>query len=70
MVCTICDLEFKLLEHSSYLQDLVPSKYSVFAQLKKRFKGRKFSSNEAMTEAAEVCFAEQDKSFFLKGLDL
>jgi len=65
----IRDLGFELLEHPSYSPDLAPSDYHLFPQLKKSLKGRKFSSNEEGIKAVEVWFAQQEETFFLKGLE-
>lgn len=65
----IRDLGLELLEHPPYSPDLAPSDYYLFPQLKKSLKGRKFSSNEEVIEAVEVWFAEQEETFFLKGLE-
>jgi hypothetical protein len=47
---------------------LAPSDYYQFPNLKKHLKGRKFSSIEEATSAADRWFAAQPKEFFLGGL--
>lgn len=66
---TILDLGFQLLEHLPFSPDMASSDYHVFLQLKESLKSHKFSFNEEMIEAVEAWFVEQDKNFFLKGLE-
>jgi hypothetical protein len=47
---------------------LAPSDYYLFPSLKGNLKGRKFSSTEEATIAADEWFAAQPKEFFLDGL--
>ena len=64
----IRDLKFEILEHPPYSPDLAPSDYYLFPQLKKSLRGQKFSSNKEVIEAVESWFAEQEETFFLRGL--
>jgi hypothetical protein len=55
------DLHSKVLKHLAYSPDLAPSHYYLFPNLKKHFKGRKFSRIEEATLAADMWFAAQTK---------
>jgi hypothetical protein len=52
----------------AYLPDLAPSDYCLFPNLMKHLKGRKCSTTEKATLAADGWFAAQTKQFFLDGL--
>jgi hypothetical protein len=58
------DLHFEILKHLAYSPDLASSDYYLFPNLK----GRKFSSTEEATFAADGWFAAQPKEFSLDGL--
>jgi hypothetical protein len=47
---------------------LAPPDYNLFPNLKKHVKGRKFSSTEEATSAADRWSAPQPKEFLLEGL--
>jgi histone-lysine N-methyltransferase SETMAR len=55
----LADLHFEVLKHPAYSPDLAPSDYYVFHNLKKHFKGGKFSSIVEATLAADGWFAPQ-----------
>jgi hypothetical protein len=57
-------LDCEVVKHLAYSPDLAPSEYYLFTNLK----GRKFSSTEEATLAADGWFAAQPKEFFLDGL--
>jgi histone-lysine N-methyltransferase SETMAR len=59
------DFRYEVLKHLDYSPDSAPSDYYAFPNLKKYFKGRKFSSIEEATLATDGWFAAQPKSFFL-----
>jgi histone-lysine N-methyltransferase SETMAR len=61
-------LHFEVLKHPAYSPDLAPSNYYLFPNLKKHLKGRKFSSTEEATIAADGWFAAQPNEFFLDRL--
>jgi hypothetical protein len=65
----LTDLHFKTLKHLAYSTDLAPSDYYLFPNLKKHLKGRKFSSIEEATLAADLWFSAQPKEFFLYELN-
>jgi hypothetical protein len=64
----LADLYFEDLKHLAYSPDLALSDYYLFPNLKKHLKGRKFSSKEEATLAADRWFAAHPKEFFLDGL--
>jgi histone-lysine N-methyltransferase SETMAR len=57
----LAELHFEVLKHPVYSPDLAPSDYYLFPNLKKRLMGRKFSSIEGATLAADGWFAAQPK---------
>jgi histone-lysine N-methyltransferase SETMAR len=61
----LADLHSEVLKHPAYSPDLAPSDYYLFPNLKKHLKGRKFSSTEETTSAADGWFAAQPKEFSL-----
>jgi hypothetical protein len=66
----LADLHFEVLKHPAFSPDLVPSDYYyLFPNFKKHLKGRKFSSIEEATLAADGCFAAQPKEFCLDVLE-
>ena len=60
---------FKLLPHPAYSPDLAPSNYWLFADLKRMLQGKRFGSNEVISET-EAYFEAKDKSFNKKGIEL
>ena len=62
-------LGFHCLHHPPYSPDLAPSDYHLFPGLKKQLKGRHFSSDEEVIDAAETWLDRQPSDFsFLSGL--
>jgi histone-lysine N-methyltransferase SETMAR len=57
----LADHHFEVLKHPAYSPDLAHSDYYLFPNLKKHLKGRKFSSLEEATLAADGWFAAQPK---------
>jgi histone-lysine N-methyltransferase SETMAR len=64
----LADLHFEILKHPAYSPDLAPSDYYLFPNLKERLKGRKFSSTEEATLAADGRFVTKPKEFSLDRL--
>jgi hypothetical protein len=64
----LADFHFEVLKPPAYSHDLVLSEYYLFPNLKKHFKGRKFSSIEEATLAAVGWSAAQPTEFFVDGL--
>jgi histone-lysine N-methyltransferase SETMAR len=64
----LADLHFEALKHGAYSPDLAPLDYCLFPNLKELLKGRKISSTEEATLAANGCFAAQPKEFLLDRL--
>jgi len=58
-------LGFQCLDHLPYFLDLAPSDYHLFPGLKKRLKGRHFSSDAEVIAAAETWLDGQPSEFFL-----
>ena len=56
-------LGFQCLDQPPYSPDLSPSDYHLFPGLKKRFKGRHFSSDEEVIAAAETQLDGQHSEF-------
>ena len=57
-------LGFQCLDHTPYSPDLASSAYYLVPGLKKRLKGRHFSSEAEVIAAAETCFNGQHSEFF------
>jgi hypothetical protein len=64
----LADLHVEVLKHLAYSPDLAFSDYSLFPNLKKHLKGRKFSSIEEVILAVDGWFAAQPKEFLLDRL--
>jgi len=58
-------LGFQCLDQPPYSPDLAPSDYHLFPGLKKRVKGRRFSSDAEVIAAAETWLDGQPSGFFL-----
>jgi len=56
-------LAFQCLDHPPYPPDLAPSDYRLFPGLKKKFKGRHFSSDAHVIAAAETWLDGQRSKF-------
>jgi histone-lysine N-methyltransferase SETMAR len=65
----LSDLHFEVLPHPAHSNDLAPSDYYPFPNLNKHRKGRKFSSIDEDTLAAEGWFAVKTKEFSFYGLN-
>jgi len=61
-------LGFQCLDHPPYSLDLAPLDYHLFPELKKKLKGRHFSSYAEVTAATETWLDGQPSEFFLSGL--
>jgi histone-lysine N-methyltransferase SETMAR len=57
----LADLHFEVQKNPAYSPDLAPSDYFLLPNLKKHLKGRKFSSTEKATSAADEWFAARQK---------
>jgi len=62
-------LGFQCLDHPTYSPDLVLSNYHLFPGLKKRLKGRHFSSDTDVTAAAETWLDGQPSELFFEWLE-
>ena len=61
-------LGFQCLDDPPHSPDLAPSRYQLFAGLKKQLKSRHFSSDAEVIAAAETWLDGQVSEFFLSGL--
>jgi len=61
-------LGFQCLDHPPYSPDLAPSDYHLFPGLKKKLKGRHFSSNAEVIAAVKTWLEGQPSELFLSGL--
>jgi len=57
-------LGFQCLDHPSYSADLAPSDYHLYPGLKKKLKGRHFSSDAEVIAATETRLDGQPSEFF------
>ena len=60
--------KFELLAQLPYSPDLAPSDYHLFGPLKAALRGRRFTSDQELNEAAHACLAAQPKTFFSDGI--
>ena len=63
------ELHLKLLPHPLRSLDLAPSDYWLFADLKRMLQGKRFGSNEVISET-EAHFEAKDRLFDEKGIEL
>jgi histone-lysine N-methyltransferase SETMAR len=62
------DLQYELLEHPPYSQDLAPSDFFLFPKLKLFFAGQRFSSYQEAIAAVERYFADLTKNHYRDGI--
>ena len=65
----ICERGFKELPHLAYSPNLAPCDFQLFPNLKCHLKGKQFSSDEELKSTTEDWLNEQDKNFYLKGIE-
>jgi [histone H3]-lysine36 N-dimethyltransferase SETMAR len=63
------ELGYEMLSHPSYSPDLAPSDLFVFANLKRMFAGKKFSTNEEVIVETEAYFEVISKSYCKNGIE-
>jgi histone-lysine N-methyltransferase SETMAR len=61
-------LGFQSLDHPPFSPDLAPPDYHLYPGLKKKFKGRHFTSDAEVIAAVETWLDGQSSEFFLSGL--
>ena len=64
------ELHFELFLHPPYSPDLIPSKYWLFAELKRMLQGKRICSIEEVISETEAYFKVNDKLFNKKGIKL
>ncbi len=64
----IHDLRFELLSYPPYLPDLSTSNYYLSPNLKKWFRGQRFSSNNEVIAAVDGYFEDLDVSSYAAGI--
>jgi histone-lysine N-methyltransferase SETMAR len=62
------DLNYELLEHPPYSQNLAPSDFCLFPKLKLFLAGQCFSSNQEAITAVERYFADLTKNHYRDGI--
>ena len=60
---TLRKLKFELMAHLSYSPDLAPSDYHLLGPPKEALRGRRFTSDQEVKEAAHAWLAAQPKTF-------
>ena len=60
--------EFRRIAFPLYSPDLASSDYFLFLNLKKYFRGKRFTTREQLIAETEAYFEELDKSYYLDGL--
>jgi histone-lysine N-methyltransferase SETMAR len=59
------DLGLEVIEHPPYSLDVAPSDFLMFGGLKEALKGRKFPTDEDVTDAVQKWLNVQSQTFFL-----
>ena len=54
----------QVMPHPPYSPDLAPCDFSLFPELKKRLRGRRFTQNSAVVKAVEAIFKQLGNEFF------
>jgi len=62
------EFRYELLPHSAYLPDLAPCDYFLFPNLKKWFRGKRFTAREQLIAKTEAYFEGLDKSHYSDSL--
>ena len=62
------DCGFEEIQHPPYSPDLAPSDYFLFPDLKKCFRGKRFSDDEELKSAINGYFAGKEEIYFFEGL--
>ena len=70
MMTKLHELPFELLPHAPYSQDLAPSNYWLFTNLKRMLQGKKSGSNKEAISETDTYFEAKNKSFDKKGIKL
>ena len=69
-IAKLHEFHFELLPHQPYFQDMAPSDYWLFVDLKRMLQRKRFGSNEKVISETEAYFEVKDKSFYKKGIEL
>lgn len=65
------EMKFNLLLHPPCFQDMAPSNYYLFADLKKKMlEGKRIGSNGEVISEIETYFEGQDNSYYRKGIEM
>jgi histone-lysine N-methyltransferase SETMAR len=64
----ITDLRLECIPHPAYSPDLAPSDYHAFGPLKEALGGKKFSTDDEITEAVHRWLRSQSEEFFSRGI--
>ena len=60
--------KFEVMVHPPYSPDLAPSYYHLFGTLKEALRGRRFTLDQEVKEAAHAWLAAQPEAFFSDGI--
>jgi|SRR5687768_3191449 len=63
-------LGYELIPHPPYSPDLAPSDYYLYPNLKRWLQGKRFYTNDEVIFETEGYFAELDKSYYSKGIQM
>jgi [histone H3]-lysine36 N-dimethyltransferase SETMAR len=63
------ELGYELLLHPPYSPDLAPSDFFLFADLKRMFAGKKFSTNEKVFAETEAFFEAKETLYYKNGIE-
>ena len=61
---------FEVLPHPPYSPDMAPSDFYLFPKLKSNLRGTQFGSNEGIIAAVNEYLEDQEKDFYLEGLEV
>ena len=64
----VCDYGVLQINDPVYSQDLAPSDYYLFINLKSHLHGFRFADNESLKAIVEAWFEGQDRQFFYQGI--
>ncbi|KAG5313733.1 SETMR methyltransferase, partial [Acromyrmex insinuator] len=62
------EFRYELLPHPAYSPDLAPCNYFLFPNLKKWFRGKRFTTREQLIAETDTYFEGLDKSYYSDGL--
>jgi hypothetical protein len=65
---TLRELKFDVMAHPPSSPDFAPYEYPLFGSFREALRGRRFTSDQEVKEAAHAWLAAQPKTFFSAGI--